>query len=266
MLTYGSKDLQRLLGVSPAVIRSMVRAGYVAPQRGAGGRLEYSFQDLVALRTVRGLKAARIPTRRILRCLNALRSSLPDSAPLTGLSITAVGDEIAVREGTARWEGQSGQYLLAFDITMEGGELRFLEPARAAAPIDDCAARFERALELEEIDIDGALTAYRHCIAADAGDLSPYINGGRLLHGAGRLAEAEALYRSVAEPDAVVLFNLAVLLEDQDRLAEATQIYAQVLAMDASFADAHYNLARLYGVAGNERESLRHLSAYRRLS
>ncbi|MEP7312657.1 MAG: tetratricopeptide repeat protein [Pseudomonadota bacterium] len=265
MLTYGSKDLQRLLGVSPAVIRSLVRAGYVSPQRGASGRLEYSFQDLVALRTVRSLKAARIPTRRILSSLKTLRRNLPESAPLAGLSITAVGDEIAVREGASRWEGRTGQYLLSFDVKMEGGEVRFLEPAPAPAPPEDCTAQFERALALEETDVDGALAAYRHCIAANAADLGAYINGGRLLHGSGRLNEAEALYRSVAEPDAVLLFNLAVLLEDQDRLDEAMQVYIQALQQDPEFADAHYNLARLYGVAGNDRESLRHLSAYRRL-
>jgi len=220
---------------------------------------------------VRSLKAARIPTRRILKCLKTLRSNLPDAAPLAGLSITAVGDEIAVREGATRWEGQSGQYLLSFDVKLEGGEIRFLERVAAAAPaaeppVDDCTAQFERALELEDTDVDGALAAYRRCIASNAADLGAYINGGRLLHGRGRLSEAEALYRSVAEPDAVLLFNLAVVLEDQDRLDEATEVYAQVVELDASFADAHYNLARLYGVAGNERESLRHLSAYRRLS
>jgi len=86
------------------------------------------------------------------------------------------------------------------------------------------------------------------------------------LHLAGRLAEAEKIYREATEPDGTVLFNLAVLLEDSGREAEALQVYHQALELDPELADAHFNLARLHERAGNRRESFRHLLAYKRAS
>jgi len=38
------------------------------------------------------------------------------------------------------------------------------------------------------------------------------------------------------------------------------------LAQDPALADAHFNLARLYEQAGNQKDALRHLLAYRRLT
>jgi tetratricopeptide (TPR) repeat protein len=89
-------------------------------------------------------------------------------------------------------------------------------------------------------------------------------NCGRLLHLAGRLGDAEKIYREAPQPDATVLFNLAVLLEDSGREDEAMQVYRRALELDPELADAHFNLARLHERAGNRRESFRHLLAYRR--
>jgi len=61
-----------------------------------------------------------------------------------------------------------------------------------------------------------------------------------------------------------LLFNLAVLLEDLVRLDDAIVAYRQALAVDPSLIDAHFNLARLYELAGEPRAALRHLLAYRR--
>jgi len=67
-----------------------------------------------------------------------------------------------------------------------------------------------------------------------------------------------------------LVFNLAVLLEDLDREPDAITAYREALALDPQFADAHFNLARLYERARDERArdpkaSLRHLLAYRRM-
>jgi len=56
-----------------------------------------------------------------------------------------------------------------------------------------------------------------------------------------------------------------VLLEDLEREAEAAVAYREALAQDPGLADAHFNLARLYEQAGNPKDALRHLLAYRRL-
>jgi tetratricopeptide (TPR) repeat protein len=88
---------------------------------------------------------------------------------------------------------------------------------------------------------------------------------GRLLHIAGRLAEAERVYRSADQPDPLLAFNLAVLLEDLNREREAIQSYREALTLDPEMADAHFNLARLYERARDPKASLRHLLAYRRM-
>ena len=48
--------------------------------------------------------------------------------------------------------------------------------------------------------------------------------------------------------------------------AEAIEAYATVIEHDAEYADAYYNLARLYEKTGDSKAALRHLSTYRRLT
>jgi tetratricopeptide (TPR) repeat protein len=57
-----------------------------------------------------------------------------------------------------------------------------------------------------------------------------------------------------------------VLLEDLEREDEAITAYRTALALDPGLADAHFNLARLQEHAGNTKDALRHLLAYRRLT
>ena len=266
MHVYGTRDLQRLLGIGPSSVRSFIRAGHVRPRKGARGRLQFTFQDLIILRTARTLSGANVPTRRLNRCLQELRKALPADVPLSGLSITAIGDQVAVREGRQHWETESRQYLLALDVSVEAGEVQVIarEPPVVA---DDEARRTTTVPTSWRIeDPEAAIAAYLRCIASNEGHVEARTNCGRLLHLAGRLAEAEKIYREATEPDGTVLFNLAVLLEDSGREAEALQVYHQALEIDPELADAHFNLARLHERAGNRRESFRHLLAYKRAS
>ena len=117
----------------------------------------------------------------------------------------------------------------------------------------------------ENTDPAAARAAYEACLAADQHQLEARLNLGRLLHLDGRLDEAEKIYRSTQSGEAILSFNLAVLLEDFDREDEAMTEYRHALALDPGFADAHFNLARLHERAGHPRDALRHLLAYRRL-
>ena len=269
MHVYGTRDLQRLLGIGPSSVRSLIRAGHVRPRKGARGRLQFSFQDLIILRTARSLTGANVPTRRLNRCLRQLRDSLPSSMPLSGLSITAIGDQVAVREGRRHWDTESRQYLLALEVVVEAGEVQMI--ARDSAGGDDSKTNdgddaFDRAYDLEDEDPAAAIDLYQRYLRSNPGDLQARLNSGRLLHLAGRLAEAEQVYRAAAEPDGTLLFNLAVLLEDLEREEEAMRVYREALELDPTLADAHFNLARLHELAGNRRESFRHLLAYKRAS
>jgi tetratricopeptide (TPR) repeat protein len=265
---YGVEDVERLLGLSRGTVRALVASGFVEPARGPRNTLRFSFQDLIALRTAQALADAQVPSRRITRSLKELRRQLPDAMPLSGLRIGAEGDRVVVREGRSRWQAESGQYLLEFEGDPARGSLSVIEAASSDTPAEGDEA-FERALALEATDREGAITEYRHALAAEPGLLDAYVNLGLLLHEAGRSEEARSLYSrglDACGPDAVLLFNLGVVLEDLDRIADAMQAYRDALEADAAFADAHYNLARLARKAGRDQEAIRHMSDYRRLA
>jgi len=273
MRSYSVRDVERVLRLSPAVTRGLIRAGFVKPARGPRRAYRLSFQDLIVLRTARALIDARVPARRIRRSLEQLRRELPPSVPLSGLAISAVGDRVVVRDGQARWQADSGQYLLGLDVTLADGVLQVVEhPAAAPPPVRASAvpARnwFAEALTLETIDPGGAVAAYQRAADESPQAAAAWINLGRLLHVLGRTAEAEAVYgRALGQvgPDPLLLFNQAVLLEDVGKTSAALAAYQRALTVDPALADGHYNLARLYESLGKAQHALRHLGEYRRL-
>ena len=263
MHEYDARELRRLSGAGASAIRTLARAGHIHPVKRAG-RLRYSFHDLVIVRTAKALRGAHVPARNVHLTLATLRSALPAGASLSGISVTVLGDHVAVRDGRTVFEPESGQYALQLDVVRTEGELRVLE-TRKPTP-HPAAACFARAMALEESDAEGAIAAYRDCLAVEAEHLEACINLGRLLHALGRLHDAEAVYRRATAADSLLAFNRAVLLEDQGRAAEAAEHYRTALALDPNLADAHFNLARLHETAGRATETFRHLLAYRRLA
>ncbi len=230
MQSYGVREVQKLLRLPRSTIRMLVDAGFVSPARGPRNAWRFSFQDLIVLRTAQALADAKVPARRIARSMKALRRQLPQSMPLSGLSIAAEADRVVVREGTRRWQADSGQYLLSFEPSVDDGSLRVLEPP--------------------------------------APDAEAYVQRGCALHEAGQLAQAERAYREGLEKcgeDAVLLYNLGVLLEDMERKTDALAAYERSLGADPTFADCHYNVALLYEALGKPREAIRHMAQYRRL-
>jgi tetratricopeptide (TPR) repeat protein len=275
MRSYSMRDVQRVLRLRPDTIRNLIKAGFVKPSRGARREYRFSFQDLIVLRTARALIDANIPARRIRRSLESLRRELPESVPLSGLSISAVGDHVVVREGDSQRQVDSGQYLLGLDVSMENGVLRVVEHREPAPPAPAPTAPtappgdwFAQALSLESTDPQAALSAWRQAVDQDAGNTAAWTNLGRLLHEQGLTTQAATVYqRALAQvgPDALLLFNQGVLLEDLGNPSAALAAYQSALAEDPDLADCHYNLARLYESLGEAQHAIRHLGQYRRL-
>jgi tetratricopeptide (TPR) repeat protein len=261
---YGVRDVEKLLRLRRSTIRSLVQAGFVRPARGPRNAWRFSFQDLIVLRTAQALAAAKLPPRQLARSLRALRSRLPASMPLSGLSIVAEAGRVVVREGARRWRADSGQYLLAFEPRQKDGSLSVIDTS--PPPRADWLAR---AQELEESDADAAIAAYERALEAEPDLLEAHINRGRLLHDSGRLRQAERAYRDglkACGQVALLHYNLGVLLEDMDRRREAVQAYESALRGAPDFADCHYNLALLYEALQRPRDAIRHMAHYRRLS
>ncbi len=267
--TYSLRRVQAMLGLSRRIVDALVAEGFVAPSRGRRNEWRFSFQDLMLLRTAHALRRAHIPPRRILRSLARLKATLPQQLPLSGLRITAIGADVAVRDRDGYWQADSGQLLLDFEVAPLGGSVVVLGHDGAAANgTAPAAAWCERAAALERSDPAAAEAAYRQALALDAAHETAYLNLGALLCDAGRFAELAALCDAGlvhCPPSPLLHFNRGVALDHLERLDEAALSYERSLALDPTLADAHYNLGRLCEQLGDQRAALRHFSAYRRL-
>lgn len=269
---YSTKDVAALLGLTPAQVRSCVRAGFLSPEQGPRGEYYFSFQDLVLLRTAKGLLAARVPKKRIHLALQNLRGQLPEGRPLTGVRISAQGHHVVVRDGRDLWIPESGQKIFDFELSELAREASTL-PLKSAAPKvpepDGAAEWYERGTELEEDSPEEAIAAYRSALEIDPGLADAHLNLGRLLHDREETAEAEHCYRRALElrpEDATAAYNLGVALQDLGRFQEAVSTYLTTLEIDPSLADAHFNLAGIYEDLGEPEAAFRHLRTYKTLT
>jgi tetratricopeptide (TPR) repeat protein len=256
--TYTLRQVQALLGLSRGVVAGLMAEGFVKPTRGPRNEWRFTFQDLMLLRTAHGLRRSNIPPRRILRALARLKATLPDELPLTGLRISAIGSDVAVRARDGRWQADSGQLLLDFEVAPVAGSVAIIDRS------EDAQAWFERGQALEAGDAAAAEAAYLQALALAPGHADAAINLGALWCEQRRFAEVVAL-SPAASPSALVHFNLGVALDHLDRANEAETAYARSLELDPTLADAHYNLGRLREQLGDARGALRHFNAYRRL-
>jgi len=116
MKAYSTREVAELLGLDIARVRALMRSGVVTPQRDDAGHAAFSFQDLVLLRTAKGLIDAKVPARRITKALQALASQLPTDRPLSAVRVQIDGDRVIVRDSASSWEPESGQTVLDFSI------------------------------------------------------------------------------------------------------------------------------------------------------
>jgi tetratricopeptide (TPR) repeat protein len=222
------------------------QAGHINPAK-SGQRFRYSFQDLLVLRMVSALSAAKIPFAKINTALKIIRSSLPGSS-LSTLSVSSA-------------DTASGKK------TKRPGNVTVFEPRNASKPSGGLAQElFERGMALEERDWEAARQAYMESLSVNTHHVESRINLGRLLHVRGEHAAAEEVYRAGLTENALLSFNLALLLEDLERESEAIIAYRDALAHDPGFADAHFNLSRLHEKAGRPQDAFRHLLAFHRLT
>ncbi|WP_431261475.1 tetratricopeptide repeat protein [Roseateles chitinivorans] len=259
---YSARQVDKLVGLPRAFIRSLTDAGVVHPDSSGG----FSLQDLIVLRTAKGLRDARIPPRKIIQSLKNVRATLPGPRHLASVRVRASGGTVEAADGHGTHDALSGQRLLALDESAPA-ELAPDGP-RAPAAARGAAYWCKQAVRLEASDAAAAESAYRRAIDLDPCMSAAYVNLGAMLCEAKRCLEAVALYDQALEhcgQTPLVHFNRGAALEDSGRPALAVDAYRRALELDDTLADAHYNLGVLMERLGDTQASLRYFSAYRRL-
>lgn len=281
------REVAAITGLTAAQIRSFVRAGLVEATRDARGAYRIAFEDLVLLRTARRLLDAAVPARRARRVLGKLKAELPASVRLAGMRITADGAQVVVRSDTAVWNAESGQGHFDFAASPTPAVVALLPPSmtRVVTRVDAGgepaaeanteqtsereAARtgdewYNAGLDLEASAPDRAAQAYVEALALDPSNADAHVNLGRLLQLVGRWREATRHYLEALryEPHhELAHYNLGTVHDEQDLIDQAIACYKRASAVP----DAHYNLARLYELLGDEVSAARHLRLFRQL-
>jgi tetratricopeptide (TPR) repeat protein len=269
MKLFTTGEVAKILNLPGGRIRSFVRAGFLAPARDERKTFQFTFQDLLFLKTAKGLLDSRVPSKRIIRMLSSLKRQMPDDQHLSGVKIYADGRRVVVWDGKARWQPDSGQFLFNFDVRSMVQKVK-LPRAASKPPKDKLTAEhwFNLGVELEPTATQEARRAYHMALELEPKMAAAHLNLGKLYHDAGELQKAEAHYRSAAESDPedpAPHFNLGVLMEDFKRPQEAMGAYREAIKLDPSFADAHYNLALLFESMGKKAEAVAHFRTARKI-
>jgi tetratricopeptide (TPR) repeat protein len=268
MTGYATRDVSELIGMNADQVRHYVRRGLLSPERGGHGEYRFSFQDVVLLRTAKGLLDARVSTRRAYRVLLKLKSQLAAVKSLSAVRIFADGNNVVVREDSTVWNAESGQGHLNFSVSdLEGSVAALQQRQHNDVPVTedlDSDDWYNLGLDLEEVDPERAPEAYLRAISLDPKNADAHVNLGRLYQMKGQLKQARRCYRKALECVAdhqLALYNLGTLFDELEELDTAADYYRRALRIP----DAHYNLARICEMRGDELTALRHLRRYQQL-
>ncbi len=265
---FTTREVAKILDLPEWRVRYCVRAGFLSPIRSTRQQFQFSFQDLLLLKTTKGLVESQVPLKRIRRILNSLKRQLPQDQHLWNLTIYADGQRVVVWDGAARWQPDSGQFLFNFEAQTVAEKVELPIAPKSAHTTPTAEQWFDLGSELEKNSPEEARRAYHQALLLDPSLAAAHINLGLLYHQARDFTPAESHYRAAIQHtphDALAHFNLGALLEDRGQAEEAIAAYRLALDRDPNFADAHYNLALLLEVRGRRSEAIKHFRSARKL-
>ncbi len=268
MSGYSTQEVAELIGMKPAQVRHYVRRALVDPARTPQGRYRFGFQDVVLLRTAKGLLDAHVPARKANRILLKLKSELTHVDSLAAVRIFADGSDVVVREESRVWNAETGQARFNFSVAELAGDVASLANRNLimAKEGDHLSSDewYNLGLDLEEVDPDRAPEAYRRAIALNPANADAHVNLGRLMQLDGNLKLAKRHYEkalAAVSNHQLAYYNLGTLFDELDQVEQAADYYRRA----PSVPDAHYNLARISELRGDELAAQRHMRSYRRL-
>jgi DNA-binding transcriptional MerR regulator len=281
--TYSIKEVAQIFGLEPSRLRYWAQTGFVNPSVRRGGRLYYTFQDLVAVRTAKGLLDVGLTLHKVRKNLESLRALLPNVAhPASKMRICSDGETVVAVDGGVAFEPTTGQVVMSFTVdglssevaeilALPGGQpMRALADAaspdgRTSSPVSDSGEPGEPGDAAGAPDSAGAAgpaLADEHAPASE-----PQTAYQCFLHGCdaedrGELGVAEQLYRQaiLAQPSlAAACTNLGNLLYRRGALADARAAYEHALEYEPGQAEARYNLGNLLEDLGETEQSIAEL-------
>jgi tetratricopeptide (TPR) repeat protein len=266
---YSREEVRRRLGVSKRQLESWEKQNFVS----SGG--SFSFSDIVALRTLVGLRNSKVSAAQIRKAVQAVRKHLRDvENPLSELKIYSHGKRIEVQLAGQKMEPISGQLLLDFDAAEITKLLSFPGQGQAtSAAAQAWKARreaehwFEKGLDLEQANapVEEIIAAYLKASEIDPTSAGALVNLGTLYFNGRDWKEAERYYRKAVEVDpeyALAHFNLGNLYDERGDRPAALNHYLAAIRIHPRYADAHYNIALLYQSMGQPLKAVRHWKAY----
>ncbi len=251
--TFTASDVARLLGISPARLRALDKAGVVTPSALKGKRRAYTFPDVIALRAARDLLEKNVKMREVSEAVHNLRRALPKvTRPLAELRIVSDGRRMVVKSSAGTFEPATGQMVLDFEVKdLRDDVVRVLRPSVTGERAKNAHDLYVQASALDEnpATMDEAESLYRRAIELDPSLAIAYTNLGNVCFRRGDDEQAEALYQRALAIDATqpeAQYNLGYVNLERGQAREAIDHFRGALKSDPRFADAYFNLAMAY--------------------
>ncbi|MCL2725406.1 MAG: tetratricopeptide repeat protein [Polyangiaceae bacterium] len=266
---FSAREVEKLLGLPRARLRSLDKAQIVSPSATRNGRRAYTFQDLIALRATHDLLARRIRVKDVAQAIGALRRALPRvTRPLQELRIVSDGRKVVVQSDGAVFEPVTGQMVLDFRVdNLRTEVVRVLHRKNGTPRARSAYDLYMRASTLDEdpASFEEAALLYKKAIELDPSLAIAYTNLGNIRFRMGDEPGAEQLYRRALaidgrQPEAH--YNLGYVMLERGLSAHAVAHFKAAIKADPRFADAHFNLAMAYEALGDKAHARVHWKTY----
>lgn len=269
---YSIKDAARIFDLQPSRLRYWAQTGFVGPSVRRGGRVYYTFQDLISLRAAKDLLNAGMSMQKVRKNLESLRALLPDVAhPASKMRICSDGETVVAVDRGVAFEPSTGQTVMSFEIdTLSSAVADVLAMPTLPTPAERPVSRGAASIAPNIADITGHAPAAAAPSAIDDGPTEAYLPSTAYqsfvqaceAEDQGDAAGAETLYRQavVRQPSlAAAHTNLGNLLYRRGDVAGARTAYERALEHEPTQPEARFNLGNLLEDIGETERAIAEL-------